>query len=109
MGLDPPAAAPDGAVLRRSGSRSRIVLYLGRVDRNKGCHTLLDYFVEYGRVSGARLRARGCGVTLVLAGPAKMRIPAHPRIRALGYVSDEARDALLCGAWRWSCRRRTRA
>ena len=37
-------------------------------------------------------------MTLVLAGPAKIRIPAHPRIRALGYVSDEARDALLYGA-----------
>jgi glycosyltransferase involved in cell wall biosynthesis len=35
---------------------------------------------------------------LVLAGPAKIRIPGHPRIRALGYVSDQARDALLCGA-----------
>ena len=34
----------------------------------------------------------------MLAGPAKIRIPEHPRIRALGYVSDEARDALLCGA-----------
>ena len=33
--------------------------------------------------------------SLVLAGPAKMQMPAHPRIRALGCVSDDERDALL--------------
>ena len=35
---------------------------------------------------------------LVLAGPAKLQVPAHPRIRALGYVSDEVRSALLTHA-----------
>ena len=66
------------------------MLYLGRVDKNKGCHTLLDYFQQY---AGDR-----DGAALVLAGPAKMTIPRHPRVRALGYVSDELRDALLAGA-----------
>jgi len=114
MGLDPPPAAPDAAILSSLAIPEPYVLYLGRVDRNKGCHTLLDYFQEYAestQASGFRLQASGSrlqgpgsrpqdpgGVTLVLAGPAKIRIPAHPRIRALGYVSDQARDALLCGA-----------
>jgi glycosyltransferase involved in cell wall biosynthesis len=66
------------------------VLYVGRVDRNKGCRTLLDYFEAY---SPSRPE-----LTLVLAGPATMTIPAHPRIRALGYVPDERREALLAGA-----------
>ena len=34
----------------------------------------------------------------MLAGPAKLQIPPHPRIRALGYVSDEVRAALLAHA-----------
>jgi glycosyltransferase involved in cell wall biosynthesis len=67
------------------------LLYLGRVDRNKGCDTLLEYFVEYASTHDD-------GLSLVLAGPAKMTIPTHPRLQALGRVSDEARDALLQGA-----------
>jgi glycosyltransferase involved in cell wall biosynthesis len=66
------------------------VLYLGRVDRNKGCDTLLEYFQEFASVSQ--------GTTLVLAGPAKMQIPKHPRILALGYVSDDDRRTLLSKA-----------
>jgi glycosyltransferase involved in cell wall biosynthesis len=88
MGLDPPAAR--AAAPLPAGVTPPYLLYLGRVDRNKGCDTLIEYFLEYA--------AGHDGLTLVLAGPAKMTIPAHPRIRALGRVSDEARDALLQGA-----------
>jgi len=91
MGLDASPASPGSQqALAALGVPPRYVLYLGRVDRNKGCHTLLEYFEEYV--------AAGGDTTLVLAGPAKIRIPAHPRIRTLGYVPDEARDALISGA-----------
>jgi glycosyltransferase involved in cell wall biosynthesis len=60
------------------------------VDRNKGCETLLEYFQEYA--------ATAAPMPLVLAGPIKMQIPTHPKIRALGYVSDELRAALLSHA-----------
>jgi glycosyltransferase involved in cell wall biosynthesis len=65
-------------------------LYLGRVDRNKGCDTLLEYFQEYASSAAAP--------TLVLAGPIKLQIPEHPKIHALGYVSDDVRAALLAHA-----------
>ena len=100
MGLELPAANADAAVVRSIGITGPYVLYLGRVDRNKGCHTLLDYFLRYieeDQAPGSRHQAPG-DVTLVLAGPAKIQVPHHPRIRALGYVSDEVRDALLYGA-----------
>jgi glycosyltransferase involved in cell wall biosynthesis len=88
MGLDP--AGTMAAARVPAGVTIPYLLYLGRVDRNKGCDTLLEYFVEYA--------AAHAGLSLVLAGPAKMTIPAHPRIRALGRVSDAERDALLQGA-----------
>jgi glycosyltransferase involved in cell wall biosynthesis len=90
IGLEPADAVPSRRVLDDLGVPARYVLYLGRVDRNKGCHTLLDYFEAYAAVHDAP--------TLVLAGPAKLQIPAHPRIRALGYVSDAVRSALLARA-----------
>ena len=104
MGLDPPAAAPDAAMLRVARrSPEPYVLYLGRVDRNKGCHTLLDYFFEYTeglQAPGSGLQAPDRTGALRWCSPGRPRFGSrqHPRIRALGYVSDEARDALLCGA-----------
>ncbi len=90
----PRSGPPDGArrdtLLDQHQVPSEYLLYLGRVDRNKGCETLLEYFQDYA--------AQHEGLSLVLAGPAKMQIPVHPRIRSLGYVSDDLRDALLTGA-----------
>jgi glycosyltransferase involved in cell wall biosynthesis len=89
IGLDPePVAAASRAMVDQLGITGDYVLYLGRVDRNKGCDTLLEYFAAYS----------GQDVTLVLAGPAKMQIPNNPRIRALGYVTDDVRRALLTHA-----------
>ena len=88
IGIDAAAEDPGArALLNARHIPAEFLLYLGRVDRNKGCDTLLDYFQDYA--------AREPGVSLVLAGPAKMQIPAHPRIVATGYVSDELRRALL--------------
>jgi len=89
IGLDPePSSAVSRSPIDTLGITSPYLLYLGRVDRNKGCDTLLEYFAAY----------EGPQATLVLAGPAKMQIPAHQRIRALGYVTDEVRRALLTHA-----------
>ena len=67
------------------------LLYLGRVDPNKGCETLLRHYMRWSERTDLR-------VPLVLAGPANMPIPAHPSIRFLGYVDDRRRDALLASA-----------
>jgi glycosyltransferase involved in cell wall biosynthesis len=101
IGLEPASPVASRAALDALNIPRDYVLYLGRVDRNKGCHTLLEYFQEYveGGPEGRPLQERAGGdVTLVLAGPAKMQIPNHPRIRALGYVSDDVREALLTHA-----------
>jgi glycosyltransferase involved in cell wall biosynthesis len=86
-GLEPPAPASP-SVLDGLDLREPFVVYLGRVDRNKGCETLIRYFLRY--LADARDE-----LSLVLAGPVHIPIPDHPRIRALGYVSDAVRDALF--------------
>ena len=87
-----PVASLTGARAQLDAQRipAEYVLYLGRIDQNKGCETLFNYFLDYA--------ARHQGLSLMLAGPAKMQIPTHPRIHALGYVSDELRAALLSQA-----------
>ena len=95
-GIDRPAPVDD-AKLGALGIESPYVLYLGRVDPNKGCDALLRHFLRY--VDRADVRSGPASVvSLVLAGPANMPVPAHPRIRALGYVDDGTRNALLAGA-----------
>jgi glycosyltransferase involved in cell wall biosynthesis len=93
-GLEPVGATTTRAnVVPDPGPRipDPVLLYLGRVDRNKGCHTLFEYFEQH-------LAEGGGDATLVLAGPAKIPIPSHPRIKALGFVDDATRDALLARA-----------
>ena len=63
-------------------------LYIGRIDENKGCAELFDYFQRYTRTFAE-------GVQLVLIGTAIIPIPQHPRIRHLGFVEDQDKfDAL---------------
>jgi glycosyltransferase involved in cell wall biosynthesis len=73
-----------------AGIPDPFILYLGRVDPNKGCETLLHYFTRYA--------AGGRTVTLVLAGPVNMPVPDHPSIRTLGFVDDDVRESLLSRA-----------
>jgi len=89
-GLDPVDAPAPQAMLEPLGVRDPFVLYLGRVDPNKGCGAMLRHFEKYA--------ALGRGVQLVVAGPASMPIPDHPLIRPLGFVSDEVREALFARA-----------
>jgi glycosyltransferase involved in cell wall biosynthesis len=56
-------------------------VYVGRIDRNKGCNELFDFFQGYLRETAGRL-------TLVLIGHSLLPIPDHPRIRHLGFLND---------------------
>jgi glycosyltransferase involved in cell wall biosynthesis len=86
-GLDP--APPPGATdLSASGVRDPFILYVGRIDPNKGCADLIQHFARY--------KAEHPGpVQLVMAGPASMPLQRHTDIRYLGFVGEQMRDALL--------------
>jgi glycosyltransferase involved in cell wall biosynthesis len=99
-GLEPAApahsrAARSRAALDRLGLSQEFLLYLGRIDRNKGCDRLFDAYRDYNEAMSA---AGAPALPLVLAGPIVLPVPDHPRIRALGFVDDETREALLAHA-----------
>jgi glycosyltransferase involved in cell wall biosynthesis len=67
------------------------VLYVGRIEENKGCAELFDYFIRYLESSRREL-------DLILIGTPAMAIPQHPRIRHLGFVSDQDKFDVLAAA-----------
>ena len=97
-GLDSAAGPANLAVLDALHLRDPFVLYLGRIDPNKGCGTLMRNFLRYVEVRKEREAAAERNVQLVMAGPASMPIPEHPLICPLGFVDDDVRDALLSRA-----------
>jgi glycosyltransferase involved in cell wall biosynthesis/SAM-dependent methyltransferase len=67
------------------------VLYCGRIDPNKGCEELFDYFIRFKQQSPSPLR-------LVLTGIADVPVRDHPEIDFLGFVSAEDKFSLMAGA-----------
>ena len=61
--------------------RRPFALYIGRIDENKGCKELFDFFRRYAATFPQ-------GLDLVLIGNPIMPIPEHPRIHHLGFVED---------------------
>src|SRR5205814_6973162 len=59
-------------------------LYLGRIDPNKGCETLLRYFLKRQTAAAARTQ-------LIMAGPANLPLRDHPGNGAPGFLHQEGR------------------
>jgi glycosyltransferase involved in cell wall biosynthesis len=93
-GVDPAPERPSRAALDALGIPQDFLVYLGRVDRNKGCDALVRHYAAYVASAGAGAAT----LPLILAGPVKLELPEQPGLRALGRVSDDVRDALLAHA-----------
>lgn len=66
------------------------LLYVGRIDRCKGCDELFDFFI--------RLRSfEKFPRKLVVLGKSAMPIPEHPDIIPLGFVSEQIKWDALAG------------
>lgn len=73
---------------RAHGIERPFLLYVGRIDRNKGALQLFAYFRKF-------LEETQADVDLVLAGKPAVPLPEHPRIRHLGFISEEEKVAAL--------------
>jgi glycosyltransferase involved in cell wall biosynthesis len=91
VGSEIPERVHPERVRQKFGLRDPYAIYVGRIDANKGCAHLFDYFTEYL----ARYQRQ---VDLVLIGTPHVPIPDHPRIRHLGFVTDEDKFDAIAGA-----------
>jgi len=67
------------------------IIYIGRIDQNKGCHELFDFFLRFKREISSDLK-------LILVGSNILKIPTHPDIRYLGFLSEKDKFSGLAGA-----------
>jgi len=67
------------------------ILYCGRIDPNKGCIELFNYFIEFKKQTPSNLR-------LILTGKDDMTVPSHPDIEFRGFVEHEEKLRLMAGA-----------
>jgi glycosyltransferase involved in cell wall biosynthesis len=81
IGSDVPANTQPGRFRQKYNIRGPFAVYVGRVDQNKGCNELFEFFQGY-------LHDKSATLSLVLIGHSLLTIPEHPRIRHLGFLDD---------------------
>jgi len=67
------------------------ILYSGRVDPNKGCRELFDYFIRFKQMKPSSLR-------LVITGKDDIPVPVREDIEFRGFVTPEEKFQLMAGA-----------
>jgi glycosyltransferase involved in cell wall biosynthesis len=81
IGSDVPANPQPARFRQKYNIRDPFAVYVGRIDENKGCKELFEFFQTYLQDAAGRL-------SLVLIGNSLLPIPTHPRIRYLGFLDE---------------------
>jgi glycosyltransferase involved in cell wall biosynthesis len=81
VGSEIPGRTEPGRFREAFGLRGPFVIYVGRIDENKGCPELFTFFRHY-------VRTRRSPLTLVLIGNSILKVPDHPQVRHLGFLPD---------------------
>jgi glycosyltransferase involved in cell wall biosynthesis len=88
VGTELPAATEPQRFRQRHELLDPFLLYIGRIDQNKGCETLFEYFLRYREGSRRPLK-------LVLIGNPVIPIPRQPDVVHLGFLPEADKfDAL---------------
>ncbi len=81
IGSDVPNNPQAARFRQKYNIRGPFAIYVGRIDQNKGCEELFEYFQGYLSDPTGKL-------SLILIGHSLLEIPKHPRIRHLGFLDD---------------------
>jgi glycosyltransferase involved in cell wall biosynthesis len=91
IGSEIPDVIEPARAKTKFGLTEPYVVYVGRIDINKGCAELFDFYARYAAV-------RRNAPQLVLIGRPAMEMPRHPLIRHLGFVDDHDKFDVIAGA-----------
>jgi len=90
VGVEIPGRPDVSGFCRKNSLAGPFILYAGRIEPGKGCRDLIDDFLAY---------APGDPKTqLLLIGNLLMALPSHPRLRYLGFISTEEKNAAMAAA-----------
>jgi glycosyltransferase involved in cell wall biosynthesis len=91
VGSEIPERANGGRFRQKFDLRDRFAIYVGRIDENKGCVELFEFFEHYSATLAD-------GMHLVLIGTPHVPIPKHPRIHHLGFLEDQDKYDAMAAA-----------
>jgi glycosyltransferase involved in cell wall biosynthesis len=91
IGSEIPERSNGGRFRQKFDMRDRFAIYVGRIDENKGCVELFDFFEHYSA-------SLVDGMHLVLIGTPHVPIPKHPRIHHLGFLEDQDKYDAMAAA-----------
>ena len=85
---------PDGELpeLPQQIKGQKYLVYAGRIDENKGCREMFEFFRRYKRENNGDMK-------LVLMGREVLEVPQDPDIVNLGFVSDAMKFAVMANAF----------
>ncbi len=88
VGIDVPLFEPDNSILSKFNIQQPYVIYVGRIDKSKGCDEMIRYFLKYIQHTQSEL-------LLVLVGKSSMPLPAHSAVISTGFISDDEKTKLM--------------
>ena len=91
VGSDVPNSPQAARFRQKYNVRGPFAVYVGRIDRNKGCKELFEFFGGYLNDPAGRL-------SLILIGNTLLPIPEHKRIRHLGFLNDSDKFDAMAAA-----------
>lgn len=91
IGSEIPEQSNPARFRQKFNMRERFAIYVGRIDANKGCVELFEFFEHYSA-------SLVDGMHLVLIGTPHVEIPKHPKIHHLGFVEDQDKYDAMAAA-----------
>jgi glycosyltransferase involved in cell wall biosynthesis len=91
VGTEVPSSFSAERFRQKHGVDGPYMIYVGRIDQNKGCPHLFDHFLRFKKDTGSDIK-------LVLIGNTVLKIPSHPDVRHLGFLPEEDKFDALSGA-----------